>query len=440
MKKILYILLVLGLIACSKKDSEQEPDVSYTPSSKEEAKRNFEKELPNGTELIGFYPISEKSEKEFLATAKKEKEFYFYKIKNGKIIAQYKEILPETIDVEINNNVKKIRVSEQLFSVYINDIAVREMLIFSIGAIIDNTKVVVTDIIFTQNQFKKIISPDNKTYFISHIEKRGDYGYIISKGNVGSFFSHKLLYDSNFNFIGKIENSFPINDTKNILLRNKNEVIFIKVENDKIIEQYKDTIPKKVEFIRPYGEKEIFNTADYKIKIIGISEDNIMMLGLFDKNDIMEKVSPYIWIYHNRVFKHLETKEKILNADLTKIQKWGEFGFYLSGYNQIMYDINWNYSHIPQYIGYYGYLTTPISIDEFIFTGANIERVNTKIPKRLWKIENVYSSLPENIRLDKIEISKNGEIWTVKSYYTLYSGEKGMLTKKININEGRIID
>ena len=239
---------------------------------------------------------------------------------------------------------------------------------------------------------------------------------------------------------GKIENSFPINDTKNILLRNKNEVIFIKVENDKIIEQYKDTIPKKVEFIRPYGEKEIFNTADYKIKIIGISEDNIMMLGLFDKNDIMEKVSPYIWIYHNRVFKHLETKEKILNADLTKIQKWGEFGFYLSGYNQIMYDINWNYSHIPQYIGYYGYLTTPISIDEFIFTGANIERVNTKIPKRLWKIENVYSSLPENIRLDKIEISKNGEIWTVKSYYTLYSGEKGMLTKKININEGRIID
>ena len=204
MKKILYILLVLGLIACSKKDSEQEPDVSYTPSSKEEAKRNFEKELPNGTELIGFYPISEKSEKEFLATAKKEKEFYFYKIKNGKIIAQYKEILPETIDVEINNNVKKIRVSEQLFSVYINDIAVREMLIFSIGAIIDNTKVVVTDIIFTQSQFKKIISPDNKTYFISHIEKRGDYGYIISKGNVGSFFSHKLLYDSNFNFIGKI--------------------------------------------------------------------------------------------------------------------------------------------------------------------------------------------------------------------------------------------
>lgn len=105
-----------------------------------------------------------------------------------------------------------------------------------------------------------------------------------------------------------------------------------------------------------------------------------------------------------------------------------------------MYDINWNYSHIPQYIGYYGYLTTPISIDEFIFTGASIERVNTKIPKRLWKIENVYSSLPENIRLDKIEISKNGEIWTVKSYYTLYSGEKGMLTKKININEGRIID
>ena len=434
MKKY-YILLVLCLIACSKKDSEREPDVFYTPE--EEAKRNFEKELPNGIELIDFYNISEKSEKEFLATAKKENEFYFYKIKNGKIIAQHREILPETINVEINNNLKNIRVSEQLFSVYKD---VTEMPIFSIGTIVDNTKVVIADIILSENQFKKIVSPDNKTYFISHIEKQGNFGYIISKGNMYTFFSHKLLYDNNFNFIGKIENSFPINDTENILLRNKNEIIFIRVDNDEIIEQYKDTSPKKVEFSRPYGEKEIFNTADYKIKIIGISEDNIMMLGLFDKNNIMEKVSPYIWIYHNGVFKHLETKEKILNADLTKIEKWGEFGFYLSGYNQIIYDINWNYSHIPKYIGYYGYLKTPRSIDEFIFTGANIERVNTKIPKRLWKIENVYSSLPENIRLDKIEISKNGDVWTVKSYYTLYSGEKGILAKKININEGKIID
>jgi hypothetical protein len=297
MKKIVFILLVLISIACSKKDPEPEPTVTYSPE--EQAKIDFQKQLPTGVELVYFLPYHSGT---YFGIAKKNTEFYFYELKNNKIITQYKETLPE-----------------------------------------------------------------------------------------------------------------------------------------------------KIEYPLPYGEKDVFNVSECEVRLIeGSSEDNIILFGLFKKDEYYRNVYfPYVWVYYNNKFKHLETKkERIHNS---KVSKWGDFGFLLSTYPyddsksySIMYDTNWDYLYKTEYDKEkYGGEIIPLNTEEIIictYNGNSFLRINVRTLNTLWKIEDIYKTLPKNVRIDKKDITKDGELWTIKTSYTLYSGQKDELITKINIKEGKIVN
>lgn len=87
--------------------------------------------------------------------------------------------------------------------------------------------------------------------------------------------------------------------------------------------------------------------------------------------------------------------------------------------------------------------TIPINIEEYINFSSGISgeftRKNVKTNASIWVSEKPLADLPENTRIDDVEISQENQEYLIFNIeYTLYNGEKNTRKGKINIETGVI--
>ena len=259
-------------------------------------------------------------------------------------------------------------------------------------------------------------------------------------------------------------NHRTFNDITYITQKTERELLLYKIENSKIIKEYKVNIPESISIDKGFGETEYIKTNQLLWNIVK-SNNNIFLMAFKENKDPYAQNRYYylIYLFNQETLKKIDFKNRLLRIE--NIEIWGEFGFKihteiaingreLSRY--FFYDNNWELlyasetelklennldSDDPSFSKYYFLLNS----EEIIyFYRDSFSRINLKDNIKKWELSsnrvNSFNSFPKNTRLDNFSVSKNGNVWTFMQNYTLLNGEKGIKSIKINIETGEVVN
>ncbi|WP_462352692.1 hypothetical protein [Capnocytophaga leadbetteri] len=253
-------------------------------------------------------------------------------------------------------------------------------------------------------------------------------------------------------------------DITYITQKTERELLLYKIENSKIIKEYKVNIPESISIDKGFGETEYIKTNQLLWNIVK-SNNNIFLMAFKENKDPYAQNRYYylIYLFNQETLKKIDFKNRLLRIE--NIEIWGEFGFKihteiaingreLSRY--FFYDNNWELlyasetelklvnnldSDDPSFSKYYFLLNS----EEIIyFYRDSFSRINLKDNIKKWELSSnsvkSFNSFPKNTRLDNLSVSKNGNVWTFMQNYTLLNGEKGIKSIKINIETGEVVN
>ena len=253
-------------------------------------------------------------------------------------------------------------------------------------------------------------------------------------------------------------------DITYITQKTERELLLYKIENSKIIKEYKVNIPESISIDKGFGETEYIKTNQLLWNIVK-SNNNIFLMAFKENKDPYAQNRYYylIYLFNQETLKKIDFKNRLLRIE--NIEIWGEFGFKihteiaingreLSRY--FFYDNNWELlyasetelklvnnldSDDPSFSKYYFLLNS----EEIIyFYRDSFSRINLKDNIKKWELSSnsvkSFNSFPKNTRLDNLSVSKNGKIWTFMQNYTLLNGVKGVKSIIINIETGEVVN
>ena len=247
--------------------------------------------------------------------------------------------------------------------------------------------------------------------------------------------------------------------------KTERELLLYKIQDSKIIKEYKVNIPERISIDKGFGETEYIVTNKLLWNIIKSNNNNIFLMAFKENKDPYAQNRYYYLTYllNQETLKKIDFKNRLLRIE--NIEIWGEFGFKLHTEIAIngrelsryfFYDNNWELlyasetelklvnnldSDDPSFSKYYFLLNS----EEIIyFYRDSFSRINLKDNIKKWELSSnsvgSFNSFPKNTRLDNLSVSKNGNIWTFMQNYTLLNGVKGVKSIKINIETGKEVN
>ena len=265
MRKILiYTIFLFPFIACNLKEEEpSKPKEEIT--DKNDPFQEFKKELgiPQEVEIQGResgYPDPENT----YTIGKYKNTFYFYLIRNKKIIAQHKETLPEKVMIDGRNfNTEELKVN------FYRDNEVR------VGRIVAQQPLVEPQG-FREDKdryyHKKFVFSNDKIYEVSleklyGISKEGDLGFFVQ------IYSRtdrpRLAYNKEWQLLGKVagwgQSNYWENDTF-YAIKNKNTLTLFRMNNKQVIAKYT--------YILPFSDEDVVPIIEAREKFEIFFEDN----------------------------------------------------------------------------------------------------------------------------------------------------------------------
>lgn len=265
MRKILiYTIFLFPFIACHLKEEEpSKPKEEIT--DKNDPFQEFKKELgiPQEVEIQGQesgYPDPENT----YTIGKYKNTFYFYLIRNKKIIAQYQETLPEKVIIDGRNfNTEELKLN------FYRDNEVR------VGRIVAQQPLVEPQG-FREDKdryyHKKFVFSNDKIYEVSleklyGISKEGDLGFFVQ------IYSRtdrpRLAYNKEWQLLGKVagwgQSNYWENDTF-YAIKNKNTLTLFRMNNKQVTAKYT--------YILPFSDEDVVPIIEAREKFEIFFEDN----------------------------------------------------------------------------------------------------------------------------------------------------------------------
>ncbi len=194
-----------------------------------------------------------------------------------------------------------------------------------------------------------------------------------------------------------------------------------------------EILPTEIGVDKGYGEFVNYAVSSYQL-VRGYFKEGEWSFLLFARGKL-ESIENYLY---SKSLNGDVKKEKV-ELFINELYSWHEDSFIITGARhfyiykfsgELLYSSESSYSFSEvETINYEESIS--FSKDDYMFS-----RVNYKSNETVWSFVSPLKDISGNPRVDSWSISKAGLFWTYTIKYTLYSGEKGELKVKINIESG----